>query len=112
MEKIISKYQSGEITIEEANAELAKIGAGFHLEEGKGPGWTEAEMAAGFTDAPEEKTPVLPEKPDMRRRTDLKGQTVIQKTGAGEFRVTYDENGYAVRAFRAGWVPPDSGEEG
>lgn len=103
MEKIISKYQSGEIAIEEANAELAKIGAGFHLEPGRGPGWTEAEMAAGFTPAVE-KPDVLPEKPDMGRRTDLKGLTVIQKTGSGEFRVTYDEKGYAVKATRVGFV--------
>lgn len=49
-----------------------------------------------------EKKPVetLPDKADLRRRTDLAGQTVEQRTKIGKFAVTYDENGYAVRSTR------------
>ena len=43
----------------------------------------------------------LPATPDMSRRIDLAGQTVVQKTAFGEYKVTYDENGYAVNAIRA-----------
>lgn len=44
--------------------------------------------------------PVLPRTPDMRRRMDLAGQTVEQRCRAGLFAVTYDEDGYAVKAAR------------
>lgn len=49
-----------------------------------------------------EKKPVetLRDKADLRRRTDLAGQTVEQRTKIGKFAVTYDENGYAVRSTR------------
>ena len=55
----------------------------------------------------------VPRTPDMRRRTDLAGQTVRQHTRAGDFEVHYDELGYAVRARRAGWKPEEDrgGEE-
>lgn len=37
---------------------------------------------------------------DMRRRMDLAGQQVEQSCRQGRFRVTYDEDGYAVKARR------------
>lgn len=37
---------------------------------------------------------------DMRRRTDLAGQTAEQTCRQGRFRVTYDEMGYAVKATK------------
>lgn len=37
---------------------------------------------------------------DMRRRMDLAGQTAEQRCRQGRFRVTYDEDGYAVKARR------------
>lgn len=42
----------------------------------------------------------LPKTPDMRRREDLAGKTVEQKTAAGCFLVTYDDLGYAVKSAR------------
>lgn len=48
-----------------------------------------------------------PRTPDMRRRTDLAGQVVTQHTLSGDFDVTYDELGYAVKATRAGWKPKE-----
>lgn len=56
-----------------------------------------------LTDTPPEAptpAPVLPKTPDMRRRSDLAGQTVEQRCRAGLFRVVYDESGYAVKATR------------
>lgn len=44
--------------------------------------------------------PKYPDHADMRRRTDLAGQEVEQRTVAGLFVVTYDEDGYAVKATR------------
>lgn len=98
----MSKYTAGEITMEQANEELKAAGAGFHLES-----MTDEERAAkkqredeeGFLPATEEYKP-LPKTPDMSRRKELAGQVVRQMTRSGPFDVTYDADGYAVKAKR------------
>ena len=98
----MSKYNAGEITVEEANEQLRQQGVNFHLEP-----MTDEERAAkkqredeeGFIPATEEAKP-LPKTPDMRRRKDLAGQVVRQMTRSGPFDVTYDADGYAVKARR------------
>ena len=98
---IINDYKEGRKTLEEANKELAEIGAGFSLNPEKGTGvWTEEEMKEGFRGT-EEPGEVLLEKPDMKRRPELAGMVVRQKTKMGQFDVHYNENGYAVKAVRA-----------
>ena len=100
--EIMEKYKAGEITVEEANEQLRQQGANFHLEP-----MTDEERAAkkqredelGFIPATEEGKP-LPKTADMRRRPDLAGQVVRQHTRAGDFDVTYDADGYAVKALR------------
>ena len=100
--EIMEKYKAGEITVEEANEQLRQQGANFHLEP-----ITDEERAAkkqredelGFIPATEEGKP-LPKTADMRRRPDLAGQVVRQHTRAGDFDVTYDAEGYAVKARR------------
>ena len=100
--EIMEKYKAGEITVEEANNQLRQQGANFHLEP-----MTDEERAAkkqredelGFIPATEEAKP-LPKTPDMRRRKDLAGQVVRQMTRSGPFNVTYDADGYAVKASR------------
>ena len=100
--EIMEKYKAGEITVEDANEQLLQNGANFHLEP-----MTDEERAAkkqredelGFIPATEEAKP-LPKTPDMRRRKDLAGQVVRQMTRSGPFDVTYDADGYAVKAHR------------
>ena len=100
--EIVEKYKAGEITVEEANEQLKSTGAAFHLEP-----MTDEERAAkkqqedeqGYIPATEEAKP-LPKTPDMRRRKDLAGQVVRQMTRSGPFDVTYDADGYAVKARR------------
>ena len=100
--EIMEKYKAGEITVEEANKQLRQQCANFHLEP-----MTDEERAAkkqredelGFIPATDEAKP-LPKTPDMRRRKDLAGQVVRQKTKSGLYDVTYNEDGYAVRASR------------
>lgn len=100
--EIMEKCKDGEITVEEANEQLRQQGANFHLEP-----MTDEERAAkkqredelGFIPATEEAKP-LPKTPDMRRRKDLAGQVVRQMTRSGPFDVTYDADGYAVKARR------------
>ena len=100
--EIMEKYKAGEITVEEANEQLRQQGANFHLEP-----MTDEERAAkkqredelGFIPATEEGKP-LPKTADMRRRPDLAGQVVRQTTKSGLYDVTYNEDGYAVKASR------------
>ncbi len=42
----------------------------------------------------------IPNRPDMRRRSDLAGQEIVQHTKTGDYRICYDDFGYAGRAFR------------
>ena len=100
----MQKYTAGEKTLEETNEALKEAGVTeFHLEH-----LTEEELAAkreredeeGFIPATEEEAEVLPKTPDMRRRKELAGQVVRQKTKTGVYDVTYDEDGYAVKAKR------------
>lgn len=44
------------------------------------------------------KVPPLPDKADLRRRTDLAGQVMEQKTKTGTYMVRYNEGGYAAEA--------------
>ena len=98
--EIMEKYKAGEITVEEANEQLRQQGANFHLEP-----MTDEERAAkkqredelGFIPATEEAKP-LPKTPDMRRRKELAGQVVRQKTKSGLYDVTYDADGYAAKS--------------
>ena len=100
--EIMEKYKAGEITVEEANEQLKSAGAAFHLEP-----MTDEERAAkkqredeqGYIPATEEGKP-LPKTPDMHRRKDLAGQVVRQTTKSGLYDVTYNEDGYAVKASR------------
>ena len=101
--EIMQKYTAGEKTLEETNEALKAAGVTeFHLEH-----LTEEELAAkreredeeGFIPATEE-AEVLPKTPDMRRRKELAGQVARQRTKAGRYDVTYDEDGYAVKAKR------------
>ncbi len=43
----------------------------------------------------------LPKTPDLRRRSDLAEKEVVQHTLHGDFLVSYDEFGYAVKAVKA-----------
>ena len=98
----MSKYNAGEITVEEANEELKAAGTGFHLvhmTEEERTAQKQREDEEGFIHATEE-AEVLPKTPDMRRRKELAGQVVRQKTKTGVYDVTYDEDGYAVKAKR------------
>ena len=49
---------------------------------------------------PEQEAPAIPARPDMHRRKDLAGQVVRQTTKCGLYDVTYNEDGYAVKASR------------
>ena len=60
----------------------------------------EDKLAAIQAECEDCKVPHLPERADLRRRTELAGQTVEQRTKSGVYKVTYDGNGYAVTAAK------------
>lgn len=87
-------------TIAAINAELKAAGADFHLNpDGGVAGWTEAEMREGFIPA-ETEPETLPQTLDTRRREDLAGTVQIQRIVGATYEVTYDEDGYFIKASR------------
>lgn len=99
-ENIINEGKKQGAPVEAINAELKAAGANFHLNpDGKVAGWTDAEMADGFV--PAEKEPeALPQTLDTRRREDLAGTVQIQRIVGATYEVTYDEDGYFIKASR------------
>lgn len=88
-------------TIEEINAELKAAGADFHLNpDHTETGWTEQEMAEGFRPATEPAEPVVHLHDCFGRKVDKAGQTVRVWTAEGQYDITYNEAGYAVKAVR------------
>lgn len=98
--EILRKYGDGEITREEANAELDKLDAGIHLQEKGEGGWTDQEMAEGFLPPAEEQPEKLPEGLDHSRHVERANLTVLQRTRMGTFATSYNEKGYAVKSVR------------
>ena len=99
-EQIINEGKELGAPVEAINAELKAAGANFHLNpDGGVSNWTVAEMAEGFV--PAEKEPeALPQTLDTRRREDLAGTVQIQRIVGATYEVTYDEDGYFIKASR------------
>lgn len=99
-ENIITEGKQNGKPIEAINTELKDAGANFHLNpDGGVAGWTEQEMREGFI--PSETEPeALPQMLDTHRREDLAGTVQIQRIVGATYEVTYDEDGYFIRASR------------
>lgn len=99
-ENIINEGKQNGKTIEAINAELKEAGANFHLNpDGGVAGWTEQEMKEGFILA-ETEPEALPQTLDTHRREDLAGTVQIQRIVGATYEVTYDEDGYFIKASR------------
>lgn len=100
LSEIMEQYNAGKKTLEEANAALTEYGIRLKpLTDEERAAKKQREDEEGFIPATEE-AEVLPKTPDMRRRKELAGQVVRQKTKSGLYDVTYNEDGYAVKARR------------
>ena len=100
LSEIMEQYNAGKKTLEEANAALTEYGIRLKpLTDEERAAKKQREDEEGFIPATEA-AEVLPKTPDMRRRKELAGQVVRQRTKAGRYDVTYDEDGYAVKAKR------------
>ena len=99
-ENIITEGKQNGKPIEAINAELKDAGANFHLNpDGGVAGWSEKEMSKGFIPAATEPE-ALPQTLDTRRREDLAGTVQIQRIVGATYEVTYDEDGYCIKASR------------
>ena len=100
LSEIMEQYNAGKKTLEEANAALTEYGIRLKpLTDEERAAKKQLEDEQGYIPATEEGKP-LPKMPDMRRRKDLAGHVVRQMTRSGPFDVTYDADGYAVKARR------------
>lgn len=98
-EIIRNGFWKGE-TYEVINKRLKEAGATFSLVEGKmQDGWTKEEMVNGFVQEPvTEDVKTLADL--MERNMEYAGYTKRLKCKQGTFDVTYESNGYAVKAVR------------
>ena len=98
--EIITEGKATGKSIEEINEALKAAGANFHLNpDGGVAGWTEQEMKEGFIPA-ETEPEALPQTLDTHRREDLAGTVQIQRIVGATYEVTYDEDGYFIKASR------------
>ena len=100
LSEVMEQYNAGKKTLEEVNAALTEYGICLKpLTDEERAAKKQREDEQGYIPSTEEAKP-LPKTPDMRRRPDLAGQVVRQMTRSGPFDVTYDADGYAVKARR------------
>ena len=99
-ENIINEGKKNGKSIEEINDALEAAGANFFIDpDVHTAGWSDKEMAEGFI--PAEKEPeALPQTLNTRRREDLAGTVQIQRIVGATYEVTYDEDGYFLKASR------------
>lgn len=82
------------------NERLKQAGFDFHLEKSRPEGWTAEEMKSGFIPADSE-TPDALHLADLMKRDVLNANQEIDVSCAeGNYKITYDANGYAVKAVR------------
>lgn len=82
------------------NERLKQAGFNFHIEKNRQEGWTEEEMKSGFIPADSE-TPDALHLTDLMKRDAQNANKEIQVSCAeGIYKVTYDADGYAVKAVR------------
>lgn len=99
-EEIINNGKKSGKSVVEVNKELKEAGANFHINpDHTESGWTEDEMEEGFI-PPDKEPESLPQMLDTHRREDLAGTVQVQRVVGATYRVTYDEDGYFLKASR------------
>jgi len=99
-EEIINNGKKDGKSIEQINKELKEAGATFHINpDYTESGWSQAEMEEGFI-PPDKEPETLPQMLDTHRREDLAGTVQVQRIVGATYRVTYDEDGYFLKASR------------
>lgn len=100
-ESIINEGKKNGESIEVINTKLKEAGANFHLNPDGGiAGWSEKEMAEGFTPATDEAKDVVHLHDYMRYSNANAGKTMTVTVAEGRYEVTYNANGNPVKAVR------------
>lgn len=81
------------------NERLKQAGFDFHLEKSRPEGWTEQEMKEGFNEG-EPAEDILHLADLIKRHPSLAGTKHTFWCAEGQYEVTYNESGYAVKAVR------------
>lgn len=104
-EIIINEGKKNGKKLSEINAELKAAGATFHLDytmtpDGPQTGWSEKEMAEGFTPATDEVKDVVHLHDYMKYSNANAGMTIRVSVPEGTYDITWNDNGNPVKAVR------------
>lgn len=81
------------------NKRLADAGFNLKLVPRENTGWTEQEVKEGFKEGEPAKD-VVTLADLMKRDVSMAGQEKIMWCKEGQYKITWDENGYAIKAVR------------
>ena len=81
------------------NKRLADAGFNLKLVPRENAGWTEQEMKEGFKDGKSANVPTTLADL-MKRDISMAGQEQVMWCKEGQYKITWDENGYAIKAVR------------
>lgn len=81
------------------NKALADAGFNLKLVPRENAGWTEDEMKEGFKDC-ESAMDVVALADLMKRDVTMAGREKVMWCKEGQYKITWDENGYAIKAVR------------
>lgn len=81
------------------NKRLADAGFNLKLVPRENTGWTEQEMKEGFKEGEPAKD-VVTLADLMKRDVSMAGQEKVMWCKEGQYKITWDENGYAIKAVR------------
>ena len=82
------------------NKRLADGGFNLKLVPRENSGWTEQEMKEGFIPANSETPDALHLADLMKRDVSMAGQEKTMWCQEGQYKITWDENGYAIKAVK------------
>lgn len=81
------------------NKRLADAGFNLKLVPRENTGWTEQEMKEGFKDC-ESARDAVSLADLMKRDVTMAGREKVMWCKEGQYKITWDENGYAIKAVR------------
>lgn len=82
------------------NKRLADAGFNLKLVPRENTGWTDQEMKEGFIPANSETPDAVHLADLMKRDISMAGQEKVMWCKEGQYKITWDENGYAIKAVR------------
>lgn len=82
------------------NKRLADAGFNLKLVPRENTGWNEQEMKEGFISTNSNTPDIINLADIMKRDVAMAGQEKVMQCKEGNYKITWDENGYAIKAVR------------